>query len=110
MSDPKYVTTPPPDVIERMRADQCLDDAHQATFEAAVSNVLSTDIAEVTFAQILDGIPLKEVAFGNRGHGSTIYDRVFNHETLCPGAMERATKFRASFDPRKMDLEAEVSH
>lgn len=110
MSDPKYATTPPPNVVERIRADQCLDQAHQAAFGTAVSNVLSTKIAEITFAQILDGLPLKKVAFGNEGHSNAIWDPVFNHETLCAGVMDRATQFRASFDPRELDMEVEVGH
>lgn len=92
-----------------MRADQYLDEAHQAVFSTAVTNILSTQIGVSTFAQIIDGLPLKESAFGNRGHGNTIYDPVYKHEVLCPGAMERATQFRASFDPREMEMEVQVS-
>lgn len=109
MSDPNYITTPKPKVVERKRADQYLDEAHQAVFHTAVTNVLSTQIAESTFAQIIDGFPLKDVAFGNGGHGHTIYDPVFKHTTLCPGALEKAIQFRASFNPREMEMEVEVS-
>lgn len=109
MSDPKYITTPRPDLIERIRVGQCLDEAHQDVFGNALSNILSSKIEEITFAQILDGFPLKDVAFGNAGHGNTIWDPIFKHDTLCPEAMDRAIQFRSSFNPREMEIEAEVS-
>lgn len=92
-----------------MRADQYLDEAHQNAFNTAVMNILSTKIAESTFAQILDGFPLQDVAFGNVGHLNTIYDPIFKHTALCPGAMDRATQFRASFSPKEVEMEVEVS-
>lgn len=107
MSDPKYIITPPPDAVERMRPDQYLDEAHQAVFDTAISNILAIEIAEITFAQ--NGLPLKEVAFSIEGYGNTIHDPVFKHETLCPGAVDRATQYRGSYDTRKMDLEDEAS-
>lgn len=109
MSDPNYVTTPKPEVVERMRVDHYLDEAHQAVFNTAVMNVLSTQIAESTFAQIIDGFPLKDVAFGNEGHRNTIYDPVFKHTALCPGTVEKTIQFRASFSPKEMEMEVEVS-
>ncbi|CAN8096479.1 unnamed protein product [Discula destructiva] len=108
MTDPRYITTPPVEVIERLGVDQILDEAHQAAFDTALSNVLSTTTAEITFAQILDGFPLKEVAFGNEGHGHTIRDLVCKHETICPGTMDRVTQFRESFESRKLDMEVEA--
>lgn len=81
MANPKYITTPPPGVIERTKANVILDYAHLTTLNTAFCNILASDIAEITFAQILDGLPLKDVAFvfGNRGNLNTIYDPVFKH-------------------------------
>lgn len=109
MSDPKYITTPKPELVERIRADQYLDEAHQATFNTAVMNILSTKIAESTFAQIIDGFPLKDVAFGKTGHRNTIYDPIFKHTALCRGSMDKASQFRASVTPKEMEMEVEVS-
>lgn len=105
-SDCEYTTIPPPSFIERSRVDEVLDQPHQTQFRRAIRNVLHSKAAEMTFAQLVDGLPLKKVAHSTRG---VRFHKVVNeHETLCPGALERARKLRDDLDPARLDLPIEV--
>lgn len=42
---------------------------HHKVFARALKNVLSTEIAPFTFARIIDGLPVADVAFDQRAHG-----------------------------------------
>jgi hypothetical protein len=48
---------------------ESLDGQHRDIFTRAVTNVLSTDIAVLTYAQIIDGLPLTDVAQDTSGGG-----------------------------------------
>ncbi|KAG8169222.1 hypothetical protein KVR01_001971 [Diaporthe batatas] len=108
MDDPRWTATAPPEQLEACRASDILDVNHQDVFATAMSNLLSTDIAEQTFAQIIDGLPLKDVAFNLEATQYTRRDPVFTHVELCPGVLEKARMFRDSFDPRAMELRTDV--
>ncbi|KAL1854941.1 hypothetical protein Daus18300_011261 [Diaporthe australafricana] len=104
-TDPKYATTKPPLGVEKARVDLLLDESHQSAFQSAVRNVLQTEIAEITFAQIIDGLPLKDVGLGTRGlHWETLND----HEKLCAGVLEKAKAFLGDFTPLQMELQVEA--
>ena len=51
------------DVGFRKVSAASLEEQHRDIFVRAVSNVLSTEIAELTYAQIIDGLPLSSVAY-----------------------------------------------
>lgn len=105
-SDPRYITSPAPACIERAKASHVLDATHQSVFKRAVQNVLSTTIAETTFAQIIDGLPLRSVALGTSGldfHGA-----IYDHEHLYPGAFEKAISFRSGLDYLSIELQVTV--
>lgn len=70
--DPRYATVPPPPSIDAAQVDHVLDGLHQIAFEQAIRNVLETEIAETTFAQIIDGLPLKDVAHATAGLSSML--------------------------------------
>ncbi|KAK3903105.1 hypothetical protein C8A05DRAFT_43624 [Staphylotrichum tortipilum] len=79
-----------------------LDGAHYDLLVRAISRVLFTEIAEITYAQIIDGLPIADVAddtpcpiYGNH----TIFEV---HEELCPGMLDKAREFRAQFQPEIM--------
>ncbi|KAH8787849.1 hypothetical protein F5883DRAFT_350454, partial [Diaporthe sp. PMI_573] len=83
-----------------------LDQPHQARFCRAIRNILHSKPAEFTFAQLVDGLPLEKVA-----HSSVALlfeSPVREHETLCPGAMDKARAFRDSFEPASLDLPVDV--
>lgn len=105
-SDCEYTTVPPPASIERSRVNEILDQPHQARFCRAIRNILHSKPAEFTFAQLVDGLPLEKVA-----HSSVALlfeSPVREHETLCPGAMDKASAFRDSFEPASLDLPVDV--
>lgn len=63
-----------------------LNDHHRHLLIRAISRVLVTDIAETTFAQILDGLPTAEVgddcSDGELPDGHPLREK---HRQLCPG-------------------------
>lgn len=106
--DSRWATVAPPEHIDTCCVSEVLDAKHQSAFATAMSNLLSTEIAEQTFAQIVDGLPLKDVAFGMRIHEYTRKDPVSSHVELCPGVLERTRMLRDAFDPRTLKMRADV--
>lgn len=106
--DPRYFTLPPPTKIDKSTPDQVLDHLHQQRFRRAVLNVLSAPIAEQTLAQIVDGLPLKDVAFDKRFHRHYVEEPVFYHTELCPGILEKTINFRETFEPLTLDIPSRV--
>ncbi|KAK3292398.1 uncharacterized protein B0H64DRAFT_329123 [Chaetomium fimeti] len=89
-----------------------LPQRHRDVFERALRRVLSTDLAQVTYAQIIDGFPVVNVAEDMRGWGIDPDHPVFrdNHDKLCPGAWERLTEFRDSFDIDVLSMDERLLH
>lgn len=86
-----------------------LPEAHRDVLVRALHNVLSTDIAEVTYAQILDGVPLAEVANDRYSpHFVDLRHPVQRHTSLCPGVIEQTKAFRSSFDPGILEFDSRV--
>ncbi|KAF7552557.1 hypothetical protein G7046_g7384 [Stylonectria norvegica] len=88
-----------------------LDQEHRNAAATAISNIVSTDIAETTYAQIVDGLPLDSVleeAYGDPilAAGHPIYD----HKSLCPGVLEKTRSFQARFDPELLQFDARLLH
>lgn len=98
----------PPQHLDTCCVSDVLDTNHQSIFAIAMSNLVSTEIAEQTFAQIIDGLPLKDVAFRLRNPEYTIRDPVFAHVELCPGVLEKTRMFRDGFNPKAMELRTDV--
>jgi len=74
--------------------------SHHQIFRRAVSNVLSTELALFTFAQIVDGLPTADVAYDRRFPGlDGVIHPIEEHPDLCPGVMERTREIRDQFDP-----------
>ncbi|KAK1766304.1 hypothetical protein QBC33DRAFT_579124 [Phialemonium atrogriseum] len=62
-------------------------------------NILTTELAEFTYAQILDGLPTQQAIFDSC---QWIHDHPtcqLKHEKLCDGFLEKAREFRSHFDP-----------
>lgn len=87
-----------------------LPDEHQKTFLNALAKVLSSPVVETTYAQIIDGLPISDVALDVYG------------ELICPGhpllderlelsdEVLRQTRYmRRDFDPLSLRWEPEVS-
>ncbi|KAK3682229.1 hypothetical protein B0T22DRAFT_413389 [Podospora appendiculata] len=82
---------------------------HLDAFIRATSNVLATKIAEETYAQIVDGLPLAHVVQDGaneelpRNH--PIYD---HHKELCPGVEDKLREIRQNMDLGSLQLEADL--
>lgn len=74
-----------------------LDPLHRSALEQAISNILNTDLALTTYAQIIDGLPLKSVAWDRIRHKLQAAHPITHHTQLCPGAMDRIKTIKASF-------------
>ncbi|KAJ0337733.1 hypothetical protein COL922a_006430 [Colletotrichum nupharicola] len=94
----------------RISIDVGLGDAdHRDTFTRALWNVLGTEVAEITFAQIVDGLPLAEVA-QDSGNGSLPNEHPIHdlHRQLCPGVIEKTHEFRDKFDPGTIQIDSKL--
>ncbi|KPM41335.1 hypothetical protein AK830_g5240 [Neonectria ditissima] len=97
------------DFAPKVAIQQHLGGPHLDIFNRALWNVTSTEIAEITYAQIVDGLPLADVVqdSGNAQvplpYEHPIYDA---HTELCPGALEKTREFRVSFDPSSLQMDA----
>lgn len=107
--DPLYVTVSPPEFIHKSRVSQALDDAHQRALERAVMKIISAPIAEETFAQIVDGLPLRNVALETQNHRVLRGDPIEKHPEMCPGALEKWREFRTRFDIISWEVMSAVS-
>ena len=83
---------------------------HRDAFSRAVSNVLTSPIAEITYGQVIDGLPLSEVSLdtheGTVCPGHPLLDKRFE---LSPGVLEQARQLRTSFDATLLRFDTKVS-
>lgn len=80
---------------------------HLHPFRRALSNILSTPVAESTYAQIIDGMPLSDVYKHNHWYLKNF--PVENHNVLCADSLEKAIAFRSNFDSTLLQFEAKAS-
>ena len=85
-----------------------LDNHHAQTFRQALMNILTTELAEFTYAQILDGLPTKQTMSESYRwiHNHPIFK--LNHATLCEGSLEKTRDFRSRFDPSTLSFRAQT--
>ncbi|TVY65341.1 hypothetical protein Focb16_v016249 [Fusarium oxysporum f. sp. cubense] len=93
-------------IPEYIPLDQ-LEGVHFELLSRAVRNVLDTDIALITCAQIIDGLPVTDVAWDQYSSKYDPSHPINSHKELCPGALEKAKVFRTNFAMAdvKIDLE-----
>ncbi|KAK4247306.1 hypothetical protein C7999DRAFT_32283 [Corynascus novoguineensis] len=89
-------------------AIEILDPEYCNTLTHALHNVLSTNLAEVTCAQLIDGLPMIHTTWEMRGYTLNYKHPLQKHEKLCKGALERAQKFRDEFDPAVLRFDSLV--
>ncbi|KAK5652855.1 hypothetical protein OQA88_9521 [Cercophora sp. LCS_1] len=70
-----------PDMLDHQRRDILAN---------AISNVLSTELAISTYAQIIDGLPTANVGWERRSPGLPGDHPLDEHEELCPGSLEKS--------------------
>ncbi|KAI1390124.1 uncharacterized protein F4822DRAFT_224949 [Hypoxylon trugodes] len=81
---------------------------HRDASFRAISNVLSTDIALETYAQIIDGLPLSHAALDRYRHKMHPKHPVDSHHELCPGAFEKAIEAREAFNIDSLRFDSQL--
>lgn len=85
-----------------------LKEEHRAILVRAVNNVLATELALFTYAQIIDGLPVADVAWDRRAPGLPGDHPLDSHEELCPGAMDKARELCPKWDASMLAFDPEV--
>jgi hypothetical protein len=95
-----------PNNISQLGTVEVLDTEHRQAFEQALMRVWGTDVAEKTFAQIIDGLPTyesyAEFHWPQDGHPAT------HHTELCSGMLDKARDFRSAFVPKSLSFQLPV--
>lgn len=77
----------------------------------AIFNILSTEIAQSTFAQIVDGLPLPSVLEDTYGGSDLEPDHpLFSHESLCPGVLQKTKELLEKFEVKNLKFDTSVEH
>ncbi|KAH8782652.1 hypothetical protein F5883DRAFT_130470 [Diaporthe sp. PMI_573] len=85
---------------------QDLDAGHLTPLRLALANMLSTPVAEFTYAQIVDGMPVSSVYAEDHWFQEDF--PVMQHDELCPGALEKTRALRADFDVLSLSLDPQA--
>lgn len=83
-----------------------LDAEHLEPLKQALNNLLSTPIAEETYAQIVDGMPIASVYAEDHWFREGL--PVMQHEELCPGVLEKTCSLRPQFDVLSLEIPPKV--
>lgn len=93
----------------RMTFTDFIPGEHRDTLLRAITNVLNTEVALFTFAELVDGLPTSADCFDRRIPGiwgPHIMDHT--HEELCDGATDKAREMLADFDPSILKFSPKV--
>ncbi|RFU28610.1 hypothetical protein B7463_g7714, partial [Scytalidium lignicola] len=82
-----------------------LDEKHLEVFMQAVSNILATEVAKFTYAQIVDGLPTVDTWTKYQVRMETHPVFQLNHVHLCAGALEKTRNLMSHFDLEKLHFE-----
>jgi hypothetical protein len=77
---------------------------HLEAFHQALRRIVSTDLTRYTFAQIIDGLPTRDV-FYKYGYYN---DQVNNHVEPTPKSIELAKTFQETFRPDTLHVDSDV--
>ncbi|KAH7469819.1 hypothetical protein FOMA001_g14300 [Fusarium oxysporum f. sp. matthiolae] len=92
----------------RVPFNSITSESHRQILDRAIRNVLSTELAQFTYAQIIDGLPIADVAWDRRLHSIMGEHIIDDHETLCPGALEKAQEYYQEWDPSSLKFDPET--
>jgi hypothetical protein len=85
-----------------------LDSEHSDAITRAVLRLLDTQLAVQTYSQIIDGVPLCNVARGQQNHRVPLSHPLNNHVTLCPDVVDTARQFRADFSMETLKFDTKL--
>ena len=87
-----------------------LETTHYKTFIRTMANLLATESALKTLAQIIDSLPIANVAWDQRCHSLDPDHPLDEHEEICPGSIEKAQELRKDFDFSTLKFNPKVSN
>ncbi|KAK4147302.1 uncharacterized protein C8A04DRAFT_34038 [Dichotomopilus funicola] len=108
----KTLMNPGPRSDESPPSRECgvadLDGEYQRLLVRAINRLLSTELAEFTFAQILDGLPTGEVAYDSLAipYGDHPIGTV--HDELCPGMVDKLILAYRASSPNSSDFQTRL--
>ncbi|KAB5549546.1 hypothetical protein GE09DRAFT_1174452 [Coniochaeta sp. 2T2.1] len=79
---------------------------HYHILDRAIRNVLSTELVELTMAQLVDSLPLAASGWDARGTLLLRGHPLTGHESLCNGVLELTRAFRQSFHPTMLSFDS----
>ncbi|EXM02754.1 hypothetical protein NOF04DRAFT_22340 [Fusarium oxysporum II5] len=94
----------PSPTSERPTYLDVLDNEHRKVLERAVRNLLSTEVAEVIYAQILDGLPTEKSLRDSSDYVKDHPVHSIQHTEICPGYVEKAREFSNQFDLLQLQI------
>ncbi len=82
---------------------------HREVLARAVANILSSSAAKQTYAQIVDGLPLADVAWDRHAGCLCLHHPLLNeHKELCSSVAEETEGLLSSFDLGSLLMPSEV--
>ncbi|KAH9991313.1 hypothetical protein F4779DRAFT_249005 [Xylariaceae sp. FL0662B] len=99
--------------LQRISLARLEEGPHRNILDRAIRNVLSTDISEITLAQIVDGLPLSEIERDTyTGHGYLTADHPLHqkHKQLCPGVLEKTRQLYSDFNIDSLQISTKLLH
>ncbi|KAM0350887.1 hypothetical protein HYE67_000893 [Fusarium culmorum] len=85
-----------------------LDQDHGDVFCRAFSNLLSTDIAEHTYAQILDGLPTEDSLLEGSPYIEGHPVSELEHTPICEGFLEKSRRMHAALNPYDLQFDEHI--
>lgn len=89
---------------------ELLDDSHYSALQRAISNLLETNLAFATYAQIIDGLPTEDVAWDRSTHRLQASHPLVDHSKLCPGVADKLNAIKADFQVDSLKFNHHVSN
>lgn len=88
--------------------EDVLDVQHRSAAVLAITNLLSTSRAEVIMAQLIDGLPLCDIAI--EGYGPPIHrdHPLREHLELCEGVLDKTRAWLGALEVSKLRIEQSV--
>ncbi|KAK7701524.1 hypothetical protein SLS64_010269 [Diaporthe eres] len=93
------------DIKFRKASIHILDEPHRDAVASSISRVLSTEIAEITYAQIVDGLPLLEVFKDVYGDLTVLDHPIHQHTQHKDNTLDTVRQFRDEFDPNILQFD-----
>lgn len=89
--------------------ENSLSGQHLGIFKQAIANILAMGIAEETYAQIIDGLPLARVV-QDSGNGGLPPNHPIHeeHTELCSGVRDKLGEFKSQFAVGVLQLDSTV--